>query len=242
MPKIEKISSTFLKWLNAIFVTLGAVFCLMLILAMTSLPFWARYSLAKSEAKIPENTKTIAVMGGGGFPSEQLMMRLWYTVELANKFPDSKIIVTTPGKIADSTSTIFQMRQYLIDHQVDSTRILLENVGLNTRHQALLVYDMYKKEQFEQPLVVVTSPAHVYRSVLCFRKVGFNLVSGKPATEVMLETDLRLKEKKLGGNEYIPNAGNSISLRYKFWDYLKYEVEVTREYIAITYYKLKGWI
>jgi len=220
----------------------GCFLFLAALLAMTSLPFWARYRLGSSHAFIPKNTQTIVVMGAGGFPSETLLMRLWYTADLAKKFPESKVVITTPGDSLDLQSTISLMRRTLIDWGVDSTRMVLENVGLNTRHQAMMVKKILEQDIILEPIVIVTSPEHIYRSVLCFNKVGFEKVSGQPASEVMLETDLRIQSKKLGGNSAVPDVGNSISIRYKFWEYLKYEITVLREYLAIAYYWMSGWI
>lgn len=218
------------------------MFLLQIILAMTSIPFWAQYQLARKLANVPDNTKTIVVMGAGGFPSEDLMMRLWYTAKVAHDFPQAKVVVTTPGHFSDSTSTVYQMYNYLLDDGITQSRILLDSVGLNTRHQALMVRQLLPKGSDCMPLLVVTSPEHVYRAVKCFRKVGFYQASGLPTTDVELETDLTIEGKKLGGKEYLPDSGKSISLRYKFWDYLKVEVNVTREYVAIVYYWLQGWI
>lgn len=242
MSKIKKIRLVLLKITRLSFIIWGSVFVVILLLAFTSLPFWAKYSLGKSKAHLYYNTATIVLMGGGGFPSEELMMRLWYTLELAEKYPDAKIVLTTPGCITDSSSTIFQMKQYLLHFDVDSSRFVLENEGLNTRHQAMMVHEMKEQGIIAEPVVIVSSPEHIYRSVKCFEKLGFSKVGGKPATTVVLETDLRISEEKLGGKEYIPDSGNSITIRYKFWDYLGYEIEVAREYIAIIYYKLQGWI
>ena len=242
MTKINKISSKILKLLRITFVFLGILFFMLLVLATSSVPFWARYRLAISTADVPENTQSILVMGGGGFPSESILIRLWYTASLAHQFPDAKVIVTTPGIFSDSTSTVFQMYSYLIDNGIAANRMVLETEGLNTRHQALESYQLFEDGKFEEPLVIVTSPSHVYRSVKSFQKAGFVQVSGKPTIEAVLETDLRVKGKKLGGNEFVPGVSNSTSLRYTFWDYLKYETDVMREYIAISYYKVKGWI
>lgn len=242
MSKIRKISTILLRSLRITLQLSGGVFIAFLILATTSMPFWARYNLARSEAGVPENTKSILVMGAGGFPSETVLLRLWYTVDLAKKLPETKVIVSTPGKFSDSLSTVFQTHQYLVEAGIDSGRILIEAEGLNTRHQALMAYEMYKKGKFEEPLVIVSSTSHIYRSVKSFRKAGFTNVSGLPSTEIVLETDLRINDKQLGGKELIPTTGNSIVLRYRFWDYLKYEIIVAREYIAIAYYKLQGWI
>lgn len=242
MSKIRKISILLLKIIRITLLIMGGLFLVVFVLALTSLPYWARYKLARTASGLYDNTQTIVVMGAGGFPSESTLMRMWYTAELANEFTQAKLVVTTPGTFADSSSTVFHMYQYLIESGIDSCRILIEDEGLNTRHQALMVHEMFEKGLFKEPIVIVSSPAHIYRSVKCFQKVGFTSVGGKPATEMALETDLRINEKLLGGNDFISVANNSISLRYKFWDYLKYEVEVLREYIAISYYKLKGWI
>jgi hypothetical protein len=58
----------------------------------------------------------------------------------------------------------------------------------------------------------------------------------------MLESELSYKDKDLGGNRIVPAVDESILLRYKFWTYLQYEVSILREYTALFYYKLKGWI
>ncbi|HNW49913.1 MAG TPA: YdcF family protein [Prolixibacteraceae bacterium] len=242
MAKIQKIRSYVLKTLRVFLLVFGVFFLLIVILAFTSLPFWARYNLGKSEAFVPKNTQTILVMGGGGFPSESVLMRLWYSEELAKQFPGSKVIIATPGDTLDPQSTVCQMEAHLVASGVRTERIIIESEGLNTRYQALRAREFFQKGLFREPLVVVSSPEHIYRTVLSFEKVGFKQVSGRPAMEAMLETDLKLKNKKLGGNENIPDVGNSISIRYKFWDYLKYEIIVAREYFAIAYYKVKGWI
>jgi uncharacterized SAM-binding protein YcdF (DUF218 family) len=242
MTKIQKIKSCVVKAFRLLLIASGILFLLIIILAFTSLPFWARYNLGTLMASVPENTQTILVMGAGGFPSETVLLRLWYTAELAKEFPEAKIVVTTPGDTLAPKSTICLMENELIATGIHTDRIIIESEGLNTRHQAMRAYELYKNGSFSEPLVIVSSPEHIYRTVLSFKKVGFKKVSGKPAMEVMLETDLKIKDKKLGGNQAVPDVGNSISLRYKFWDYLKYEITVAREYFAISYYWLRGWI
>jgi uncharacterized SAM-binding protein YcdF (DUF218 family) len=240
MSKIRKISTFLLQTLRLSLMVLGGIFLVMLIVACTSWPFWAQYRLGKAEAGLPEQAGTILVMGSGGFPSESVLMRLWYTIELAQDYPGAKVVVATPGEITDSASTVFQTITYLIDHQIAKERIVVEPEGLNTRHQALMAYELYRKGAFETPLVIVTSSEHVYRSVLSFRKAGFQQVSGHPATEIMLETDLDLQEEDLGGN--MPVNASSINIRYQFWNYFQLEIRVLREYVAIAYYWVKGWI
>ncbi|MBN1927501.1 MAG: YdcF family protein [Prolixibacteraceae bacterium] len=242
MPKVKKIVAITLKVFRVFIVSAGILFTLMLLLAFTSLPFWMRYNLGKSKAWVPDNTKTILLMGGGGFPSESVLMRLHYTVELAKEFPFAKIVVAIPGDTLNRVSTVCQVKYALVERGIGTSRIVLEPIGLNTRYQAIMAYKLYAEGKFRQPLVLVTSPEHLYRAVLTFRKVGFEDVTGQPSSESMLETDLRFDENLLGGNTTLVEVGGSIPLRYRFWDYLKLEVVVAREYLAIVYYKLKGWI
>lgn len=93
------------------------------------------------------------------------------------------------------------------------------------------------------PLLVISSPEHLKRSVLCFRKTGFKHVSGIAAFETAIESNLFFSEKKLGGRK-IPgtDVGTNLQVRYQFWTHLRYEVIVIREYSALAYYKMKGWI
>lgn len=91
-------------------------------------------------------------------------------------------------------------------------------------------------------ILLVTSPEHLYRAVLTFRKAGFLKVDGVPAFEKDIETDLSFRAGLLGGRSYVPDVGDNVVLRYKFWNYLEYELEILREYVAIGYYWLMGWI
>jgi uncharacterized SAM-binding protein YcdF (DUF218 family) len=242
MPKIKKIASIVVKAFRIFLVAAGILMIVFLFLAFTSAPFWMRYNLGKSEARVPDSTQTLLLLGGGGYPSESVLMRLHYTVKLAKQFPGATVVVAIPGDTLNPVSTVCRVKQALVESGVDSVRIVLEPVGLNTRHQALMVYDLYRQGRFDQPLVLITSPEHLYRAVLAFRKAGFDDVTGQPASEAMLETDLRFDDNLLGGNTGVVDVGGSVPLRYRFWDYLEYEVIVAREYLAIAYYKLKGWI
>jgi uncharacterized SAM-binding protein YcdF (DUF218 family) len=242
MWNFKRIITSFLKKLKKVLLSAGIVFILFIVLATTSLPFWARYQLGKAKACTHEKTATIIVMGAGGYPSESVLMRLWYASEMALHDTSTTILISTPGMFSDSSSTVFLMHRHLIRTGINSDRILTETEGLNTRHQAIEAYKMYENGLFNEPLLIVTSPTHSYRAVKCFEKVGFKNVCALPTMEIMLETDLRFESKKLGGYEFIPVASQSMVLRYKFWDYLKYEVEIIREYAAITIYWLRGWM
>ena len=67
-------------------------------------------------------------------------------------------------------------------------------------------------------------------------------VDGLPAFEQAIAADITFNARKLGGRIFIPDLGNSIMLRYQFWTQLQYEILILREYTALAYYKLSGWI
>jgi hypothetical protein len=180
-------------------------------------------------------------MGAGGVPGEGALMRTWYAARVAKVYPKARVIVSLPGLISDSMSSVNMMKKELVIRGVNPRRILMEHWGINTRDEAICIYKMLKDPR-KQKICIVSSPEHMVRSVRSFRKAGFLCVDGVPAFESNLETSVVFQGKDLGGRAWIPSVGGNINLRYSFWTQMKYEVIVLRELLAISYYKLKGWI
>ena len=225
-----------IKWC---LISFGVIFISIIILSFTSIPFWMYYYLGQSETKLETDPAYIVVMSGGGIPSESGLMRTYMTAEVANKFEDAKIIVTMPGDYTDTLSSAYLMKKELMIRGVNGDRIIFENKGTNTRSQALEVNRLMDNKL---PTLIVTSPEHMYRSVKSFQKIGFTMVSGQAAFAQPLEASFSFKDEELGGNNMMPNIGNNTQLRYQFWNHLNYQLIVYREYCAITFYKLKGWL
>ena len=197
------------------------------------------YDLSLSETKLTSPPEYIVVMSGGGIPSESGLMRTYKTAEVANIYTDAKVIVTMPGDTADTNASCYLMKQEIVLRGVNPNRIIFENIGTNTRSQAQEVQKIIKTNA---PVLLITSPEHIYRSIKCLNKVGLTNVSGEPSWAQEMEADFSFNDEKLGGNKAIPNIGNNIQLRYQFWNHLGYQIRVYREYLAIAFYKLKGWI
>lgn len=245
---------------------LGGLAAVMIILAFTSAPFWIWYGLGTSNAEIKGDPDYIVVLGGSGIPSESGLMRTYYTGVAASSFPDAMVIVALPGDTADSLSSVNKMREELIQRGIAPERILVEDSGTNTRAQAILTGELIsdrgsgirdpgsgiRDNQIPQTvssiahrvsrILLITSPEHLYRAVLTFRKAGFEKVDGLPAFASDIESDISFSSKKLGGRRWVPDVGESITLRYQFWTQLQYEILIAREYMAIGYYWLMGWI
>jgi Uncharacterized conserved protein len=226
-----------------ILMAFGGMFCVSVVLAFTSLPFWAYYWLGTSESKITEKPDYIVLLGGGGMPSESNLMRAYYAFAAASQSPESKIIVSIPGDTTDLKSAVRLLANELILKGIDKNRILYENVGANTRMEGLCIDKMVGPDKQTKSFLIVTSPEHMRRAVKVFVKLGFSKVNALPAFEHALEASLIFKDKELGGRQIpAPDIGGSITVRYQFWNHLKYEILVGRELTALAYYKLRGWI
>ncbi len=239
----QKLVNRFLILLRSVLLAFGVLFVVFLTFSFTTLPYWGYYWLGTSQSKITEKPDYIVLLGGGGMPSESNLMRAFFVFRAAKESPDSKIVIAIPGDIADSSSTARLVAAELISKGIDQQRICYEQTGTNTRMEALCLKKFNAGQITEKAILLVTSPEHMCRSVLVFRKVGFSRVNALPAFENALESDLGFKDDELGGNKkFIPNIGSHTSVRYQFWNHLKYEILIAREMTALAYYKLRGWI
>lgn len=233
-----------MKIIRSIFIISGIVLITMIILACTPLPFYAWYGLSMKKAGINRVPEVVIVLGGGGMPSESGLMRTWYAAKLGNRFPQSKVIIALPGNIRDSLSALREMKSELISRGIISDRIILEDSGTNTRSQALQIRQLYfETSPADQPaFVIVTSPEHLFRAVKTFEKTGLYRVDGLPAFESALEADISFNGKKIGRRQWVPEVGKNLGVRYNFWTQVRYEMILLREYLAIGYYWMNGWI
>ena len=229
------IMSHLVKTIKVLFFGLGIVFATMIALAFTSKPFYWWYNLGQNPNKETSVSRpeTIVMFGGAGMPSEDNLMRLYHTAALARHFEVPVILVHPKDSLCQA-----EMTRLLRQGGIDSIHYMTE--GANTRSQTLELMAKYPKLS-EKQVIVVTSPEHVRRTVKCLNKVGFQKVIGKAAYPATVDFDLSLKKQKLGGNEAIPSV-ESVKMRYTFFNYLKLEITCLREYLALVYYRIKGWI
>jgi uncharacterized SAM-binding protein YcdF (DUF218 family) len=240
LTKSKTKSIQFLRIVRNLLTGIGIFFLGCIILALTEQPFWGYHWLGTSKAELTWKPDIIVVLGGGGMPSQSNLMRGWYAGNASKSFPEAKVVIAMPGDILDSLSTPRIMKKELILRGVKPDNIVFENDGTNTRAQALNSKNLVK---MQTPILLITSPEHMRRAVLCFRKAGFEKVNGLPAFENALEADLKFDDDKLGGNKTLmPDVGESINARYQLWNHLKYEILIAREIAALGYYRLRGWI
>jgi uncharacterized SAM-binding protein YcdF (DUF218 family) len=233
-----------LKALKIIFITVSSFLVFCLVFAFTTGPFWLYYRMGTSEGKYDFKPEYIIIMGGAGYPSETALMRSWYAAKVFHQSPQSIVIITQPAAdgVQPELSDAWGIRKDLIIRGVDSTKILLEIKGKNTREEGLEVLRIAPDAK-DAGCVLVTAPEHMMRSIRVFKKLGFNKLGGVATFNASGPVDLDYKDKDLGGRSLpLPDVGGSIQLRYQFWNHLRYQVICYRELAGLAWYKLKGWI
>ncbi|MBN2610450.1 MAG: YdcF family protein [Bacteroidales bacterium] len=238
---LKKIIRRLPRIINRLLIFTGIIFLMMLVFALTSGPFWLHYRLGSKNSSFTFEPDYIILMGGSGMPSESNLIRAYYAAEIGNSFPKAPIIVALPGDTTDSLSSAIQLTGELLLRGINKERIMFEPEGTNTRSQALQIVKKLPSADSVK-LVVVTSPEHTRRSILCFKKEGFKAIGGYPAYEYAIEADLKERKSDPGGSKFVPEVNESIAIRYRFWEYFKLEIIVLREYCALLFYKIKGWI
>lgn len=214
----------------------GALFLVLALLAFTRMPFDAHRWLGTAAGECATAPDLIVVLGGSGMPSGPELLRLHRAAEVASEWPNASLAVVHPG---DPTA-LLAMIDELVLRGVARSRIVPVNEGDNTRAQALAMARSLTGQQ--DRLALVTAPENMYRSVLAFRKAGLTAVCGAPAWDHAMYHAFAYEHRRIGGKDWVPDVSDAPGLRYTWWNYLKLEVTVMREWVAIAYYRLNGWI
>ncbi len=209
----------------------------MVLLAFTRIPFDAHRRLATAAGICSGRVEMLVVLGGSGMPSGPELLRLHHAAVLAADLPAARVLVVHPSE----TATMDAMVQELVLKGVDRARIAVLMSGTNTRAQALEVAELWTKDS-RGMAAVVTAPENMYRTLRAFRKAGTGAVCGHPAYDHAMFIDLDYDHLKLGGRTILPDVSSEPGIRYTFWNYLKLEITCLREYVAIAYYWLNGWV
>lgn len=139
--------------------------------------------LSPSSNATPESpVKWIVVLGGGGSYSAQLpsasqlssasLARVIEGIRLQRALPGSKLILSE-GNIFDSVPVADIMGSVAQELGVASDAMVLERQSQDTEGQAHLIRPMVGADRF----ILVTSAAHMPRSIALFRKVGLNPIA-----------------------------------------------------------------
>ncbi|MBK7946160.1 MAG: YdcF family protein [Flavobacteriales bacterium] len=214
----------------------GALLILMVALAFTRLPFDAHRWLGMAGEECLAPARAIVVLGGSGMSSGPELLRLHRAAQLASDWPHAEVLIVHPG----DSAVLLTMCDELKVRGVDSARVGRINAGENTREQALLVADRLKEGNGR--IAIVTAPENMRRTVRAFRNAGVQEACPAPAWDHAMFHGFEYDHARIGGKAWAPDMAQHTALRYTFWNYLKLEVTCIREWIAMAYYRLNGWI
>lgn len=208
--------------------------------AIFGIPRGLVYWLKCGNVPRSEKPDWIIVLGGSGIPSSTSLMRAYYGAHCARAHPAAQCVVALPAENDGPRNSAQRMRRELAIRGVDPSRIHAETRGMNTHEQAENIARMLGPKGRRSPILIVSSPYHLRRAYLCFKKAGFEHVGLLAAHSVSSEGDYEKAVEAWSG------IGNPRSLlghfRYGFWINLSAEVWITRELIGLAVYKARGWI
>ncbi len=217
----------------------GIFFVIQMGFAIFGVPRTVSDWLRCSDINKIENPQWIIILGGSGVPSPSTLIRSYYGAYCALAHPDANCIVALPTKVDPETGSPSRMRHELVLRGVNPARIKMEYHGMNTHQQALNIAKMIKDKS--QPIIVVTSPYHMRRAYLCFKKAGFKNIGCLPANSTGGEKDYEIAQIAWSGVSF--DIGHAIGrLRYGIWSNMTAQIWMSRELLGIMIYKLRGWI
>ena len=204
----------------------GLMFVLCLLVGFLGLPRSLMMWMTGGDSTLPTGYRYVVVMGGAGIPSESGLIRTYHGAALAAGKQGVTCVVALPCDIAPERGSVGKMRDELVLRGVSPRSVVMEYRGVNTHEQAVNIAHLLGPAALTDSVVVVTSPLHIRRSLLCFRHAGFQNVAGFAAASGEVEADI----------------GSNTLLRYSFWGNLGAGLGVLREGMALVLYRVKGWI
>lgn len=228
------------KYIRHLLMAGGVVFFLLLAACWSPYPYRIYAWLSMPDAVLTQPPQWIVVLGGGGIPSESGLMRTYYAAQAAATFPDADVVIALPGD--PGRGSVRMMKEELVLRGVAPARIRFEPKGTNTRSQAVEWSRLIGPMELHEPLLIVTSPEHMRRSIRSFQRAGFSQVGSSAAMDTTIDGPLFLSEEGLDSRFAVERIEQSLFIRYQFWHGISYMTRSMRELVALAYYRAKGWI
>jgi len=146
---------------------------ILLIYALVDLGLIVLGVIAAQSDLSPDKEMTMVILGTdtkGDQPGSLLKPRLDRAIEYLKKSPDTKVIVSGKGRGEYTEAEV--MMKYLIDHDIDSKRILQENRAQSTRENLIFSKEIAKKENVSERFLVVTNNYHQLRASIYAKDYG----------------------------------------------------------------------
>ncbi|MFH1367067.1 MAG: YdcF family protein [Patescibacteria group bacterium] len=205
------------KWQKSLFVFLSLIFVLVLAVEITPLNDLLTLPLIQKDPL--EKRGVIIILGGGikkdGRLAKQTAERTQEGLALSQEGYAGEILLAGGQAKNRSWPESDKMKEYALSLGNSGENIIKESASKNTYENAVNSLAIMSDHGFKDALVV-TSPYHTRRACLIFKKLG---------------TEITCQPVR---NEFISPLN--------FWEKLHYFKGLIREYGAIVYFKIKGYI
>jgi uncharacterized SAM-binding protein YcdF (DUF218 family) len=204
---------------------LGLIAFGLLIVGLLPVGQWVLYPLEtrfSTNPELPETVTGIVVLGGG---EDAERTALWRQIEvndaaerllaflrLADQYPEAKLVFTGgSGCLLDQEFKGASVAKILLEeHDVDSSRLVLEHQSRNTYENATCSKALVNPQPGET-WILITTAWHMPRSVGIFRKVGWPVLPypvdhwTKPGRLLSVGFDVagNLRDLKVGAKEWL---------------------------------------
>jgi uncharacterized SAM-binding protein YcdF (DUF218 family) len=138
---------------------------------------------------------------------------------------DHPMVILSGGSnplLGGGTPESILLLDMLQDAGIPEKQILLESESQSTREQAQVLSGILEDKNIDQ-FVLVTSPMHMRRSIAVFQSQGMDPIPGPAALR----------------SEGLPGSGIRV---LPSWVALDISQEAMREYLALGYYWVRGWL
>jgi len=148
--------------------------------------------------EIHENTKYMVVLGAGlngSTPSLMLKTRLDKAVEVLRESDDLKVIVTGGKGVGETITEAYAMKEYLIRHGVDESRIYMEDKSTSTDENLKFAKELIKEIDDDiDEIILISSEFHLYRARVIAQRHGFDISAVGADTPLWLLPNYYLRE------------------------------------------------
>ena len=150
--------------------------------------------IVKNARTDPEpGRKYLIVLGAavhGDSPSLALTHRLEGALDYLNRYPDSVAIVSGGRGKGENITEAECMRRWLINHEVDSGRIICEDKATSTMENLLFSFDIIRSlgDAPDGNVALLSSSYHLYRAKCMAEQLGVKAagVAGNPGYPVYM--------------------------------------------------------
>ncbi|WP_341517911.1 YdcF family protein [Bacillus paramobilis] len=166
------------KWIILIIVLLPPLYILYMTFRMNKV----------AREKLSYHSPYVLILGAklfGDRPSLSLQNRLDVALEYLFSHPEAKVIVSGGQGEDEDISEAHSMRNYLMVHGIDESRILIEDQSTNTYENLKFSMDLYNVKH----AVVVSNTYHLYRTKIIAKRLGMKMEA------LAAETPIRSKRK-----------------------------------------------